>query len=93
MQERPVDPGVVHLGDQVAGRERERVGRQEVLGVVVAIHRPGQPPAVVVDPEVAIAGETAAAIRGRLEQQPRIAGRPVPDAKRRLVVARVGPLP
>ena len=93
VEERPVDPRVVHVGDEVARRVGERVGRQEDLGVVVAVDRPDQPLGVVVDPERPVARQLTAVRTARLEQEARVAGRPVAQAEGRLVVAGVAPLP
>ena len=93
MEQRPVDAGVVHVGDEVAGRVFERVRRQEDLGEVVAVDGPDEPLAVAIDSEVTIGGQPDGSVGRRLEQHRGVARRPVPDSERRLVVPGVAPLP
>ncbi len=93
MEQRPVDARVVHVGDEVAGAVLERVGRQEDLGVVLAVDRPDQTFPVVVHPEIAVGREADGPVGRRLEEERGVARRPIADAKSRLVVPGVTPLP
>ena len=76
MEQRPVDAGVVHVGDEVAGRIFERVRRQEDLGEVVAVDGPDEPLAVAVDSKVTIGGQPDGSVRRSLEQHRGVARGP-----------------
>jgi hypothetical protein len=60
--------------------------------VVFAIHRPHQATAVAVDAERAVRSEPRVA-GGRIQEQAGVTGRTIADAKRRLVMEGIRPLP
>ena len=91
VDQRHVDAGVVHLADAAARSEGGvvQVRWVDLLGVVLAIERPGQPVVGPVDPEVDIGGGPERVVRRRVQQAPRVRGCAIARPPRRLVMERV----
>ena len=91
VDQRHVDAGVVHLADAAPRPERGVVQVRwiDLLGVVLAIERPGQPVVGPVDPEVDIGGGPERVVRRRVQQAPRVRRCAIARPPRRLVVERV----